>query len=210
MTLVKSLYNFMDLNRKYFVLLVYTFFFLRHKFSDRKIVHGVLVTKSVAKRHHGAESPLVISGWIFFYCSRGEHVSVSSFESKNVFFYFFESRLLTSSYICHGRIAFCHTLLRHNVARRGLNPTPKHLLSFYFCIGKKKPRGRPKRSTNMKNSDEDDESWIPGFKSGNLVCVRHLRIQIRKILKSDSIQWIQFQRGRNGPPKFEKIPVLKS
>jgi hypothetical protein len=91
MTLVKSLYNFMDLNRKYFVLLVYTFFFLRHKFSDRKIVHGVLVTKSVAKRHHGTESPLVISGWIFFYCSRGEHVSVSSFENRNVFFSFLDS-----------------------------------------------------------------------------------------------------------------------
>ncbi len=67
-------------------------FFLLHKFSDRKIVHGVLVTKSEAKHRDGTESPLVISGWIFFYyCSRGEHVAVGFLWKQECLFSFLDS-----------------------------------------------------------------------------------------------------------------------
>jgi hypothetical protein len=51
---------------RYLVMFCWCTFFFFHKFSDRKIVHGVLVTKSVAKHRDGNESPLIISGWIFF------------------------------------------------------------------------------------------------------------------------------------------------
>ncbi len=60
-----------------------------------------------------------------------------------------------------------------------------------------------------KNSDEDDESWIPGFNSGNLVCVRHCcGFRSEKPDPIQMVQWIQFQQGRNGPPKFEKKSCL--
>jgi hypothetical protein len=81
---------FYFMNRKESVMLVYIF--ILYKFSDRKIVHGVLVTKSVAKRHDGTESPLVISGWIFFYyCFRGEHVAVGFLWKQECLFSFLDS-----------------------------------------------------------------------------------------------------------------------
>jgi hypothetical protein len=66
----------------------FTHFFLRHKFSDRKIVHGVRVTKSVAKHRDGTESPLVISGWIFFIVPEENMFQLVLLKTGMSFFFF--------------------------------------------------------------------------------------------------------------------------
>jgi hypothetical protein len=61
----------------------------------------------------------------------------------------------------------------------------------------------------MTNSDEDDESWIPGFKSGNLVCVRQCCGSRSELEPSSNGVVVPVPTGRKWPPKIRKYSCFE-